>query len=130
MPDIRVLIVDDDAILRDGLRSLLERQTDITVVREASNGQEALRKMIELRPDLVLLDLLMPEMDGLEVLKHIRTDADLTEIPIIVLTAVVGKSSLTEIHHMEKVEYLLKPFTSATLLDRVRRILGNGVPFA
>ena len=123
-----ILIVDDLLTVRQPARLLLEGAG--YTVEEASNGQEALRKMIELRPDLVLLDLLMPEMDGLEVLKHIRTDADLTEIPIIVLTAVVGKSSLTEIHHMEKVEYLLKPFTSATLLDRVRRILGNGVPFA
>jgi CheY-like chemotaxis protein len=119
-----ILVVDDMLTVRQPARLLLESAGYI--VEEASNGQEALRKTAALRPDLVLLDLLMPEMNGLEVLKRIRADKRLIDMPIIVLTAVVGKSSLIEIHQMEKVEYLLKPFTSATLLDRVRRILGNG----
>lgn len=70
-PEIRVLIVDDHAILRDGIRSLLERQEDIRVVGEAANGREALALTGDLRPDVVLMDVAMPEMNGLEATRRI-----------------------------------------------------------
>jgi DNA-binding NarL/FixJ family response regulator len=72
MPEIRVLVVDDHAILRDGIRSLLERQEGITVVGEASNGREALEQVSVNLPDLVLMDVAMPEMNGLEATRLIK----------------------------------------------------------
>jgi DNA-binding NarL/FixJ family response regulator len=84
MPDIRVLIVDDHAILRDGIRSLLERQEDITVVGEASNGQEALVRVDEFQPDIVLMDVAMPVMDGLEATRRLKEAHP--EIKVLILT--------------------------------------------
>lgn len=72
MPEIRVLVVDDHAILRDGIRSLLARQEGITVVGEAGNGREALEQVSEKLPDLVLMDVAMPEMNGLEATRLIK----------------------------------------------------------
>jgi two-component system response regulator NreC len=72
MPEIRVVVVDDHAILRDGICSLLERQDDILVVAEAENGRQALDRVAELLPDIVLMDIAMPEMSGLEATRRIH----------------------------------------------------------
>lgn len=72
MHDIRVIVVDDHAILRDGICSLLERQDDIFVVAEAENGWQAIEKVGELLPDIVLMDIAMPEMSGIEATRRIH----------------------------------------------------------
>jgi DNA-binding NarL/FixJ family response regulator len=84
MPEIRVLIVDDHAILRDGIRSLLERQENIRVVGEASNGREAIDRVQELSPDLVLMDVAMPEMNGLEATIQIKSR--FPQVRVLILT--------------------------------------------
>lgn len=78
----RVLIADDHTILREGLRKLLEEQGDMSIVGEASNGNECMAMLAELRPDLLLLDLDMPEKDGLAVLE----EANVGSAQVIVLT--------------------------------------------
>src|SRR3989304_616614 len=72
MKKIRVLIVDDHTLVRDGVRSLLGLSTDIEVIGEATNGREALAKIKRLAPDVVLMDLAMPVMNGLEATRRIR----------------------------------------------------------
>ena len=72
MAEIRVLVVDDHAILRDGIRSLLERQNDINVVGEATNGHEAMAYVSDYMPDIVLMDIAMPGMDGIEATHQIK----------------------------------------------------------
>ena len=74
-PPIRILIVDDHAILREGIRSLLERQEGIEVVGEAANGEEALERAALLEPDVVLMDVAMPVMDGLEATRRLLSVA-------------------------------------------------------
>ena len=71
MPDIRVLLVDDHPIVRSGIRNLLDPAPGITVIAEAPNGAEALQKIKDLKPDVVLLDMKLPDMSGIEVIKQI-----------------------------------------------------------
>lgn len=128
MPAKTILIVDDLVTLRQSVRVMLERQG--YSVEEASDGYEGLQKIAELRPDLVLLDLMMPGMNGAEVLKHIEADTKLQDTPIIVLTAVADTWQMRKYIEMGAADYLLKPFTISTLLDRVRRALGEDEPGA
>lgn len=83
MDKIRVVIADDHEMLREGLRSLLAEQGDISVVGEAADGASAIERVAELRPDVVLLDYAMPEMDGLEALPHIREKSPDTRVLIL-----------------------------------------------
>jgi DNA-binding NarL/FixJ family response regulator len=81
---IRVLIVDDHPVVREGIGSMLKKETDFRVVGEASNGLEAMEKARELSPDVVLMDLRMPKMDGVEAISRIR--AEKPDIKFIILT--------------------------------------------
>ena len=85
MRKIRVLLADDHTIVRKGLRSLLDGQAEIEVVGEAEDGREAVEKAQQLLPDVVLLDLEMPEMDGVEVLDHLRRES--LDARVVVFTA-------------------------------------------
>jgi two-component system phosphate regulon response regulator PhoB len=118
-----ILVVDDLFTVRQPLRILLERQG--YVVKEAGDGHEALQKIAESRPDLVLLDLMMPVMSGDEVLEHVKTDAMLQDIPIVLLTAVAAEWQMSKYIEMGATDYVLKPFTSAALLERVRRVFAE-----
>ena len=118
MPAKTILIVDDMLTLRQPARFILEREG--YRIEEAGDGREALQKIAQSYPDLVLLDLMMPTMSGVEVLRHMQADAALRDIPIIVLTAVVSEWQMSRYIRMGAVDYILKPFTAATLLDRVR----------
>ncbi len=102
---MRIVIADDHALFRDSLRSLLVAR-DIDVVGEARNGKEAIELAWKLKPDVVLMDLMMPEMDGLEATK--RLAAELPEVKVIVLTASDDESNLFEAIKAGAKGYLLK----------------------
>lgn len=121
-----ILVVDDLFTLRQLVRHFLEREG--YAVEEAHDGREALQKIAQSRPDLVLLDLMMPFMNGIQVLEQIQADAALRDIPILILTAVADKSQVVRYAHSETVDYLLKPFTRVTLLSRVGCALGEERP--
>src|SRR5690242_6021544 len=82
---ITVLIIDDHQVVREGVRNFLQRLRDITVVGEAGSGQEGLRLASELAPDVVLMDLVMPEMDGVETTRRLKQTSPRTQV--IVLTS-------------------------------------------
>ncbi|GAA3473585.1 response regulator transcription factor [Nonomuraea roseola] len=83
---IRVLLADDQTLVRAGFRSILSDEDDLDVVGEAANGREAVSKARELRPDVVLMDIRMPELDGLEASRQIAADPRLTGTRVVILT--------------------------------------------
>lgn len=116
---ITVLIIDDHQLVREGIRNFLQRQSDITVVGEAGSGQEGLRLVGELVPDVVLMDLVMPEMDGIETtrrLKRISPDSQ-----VIVLTSFDDDQHILPAIRAGALSYILKDVGTAALADAVRK---------
>jgi two-component system, NarL family, response regulator LiaR len=120
---IRVLITDDHGVVRQGLKMFLSLDSDIEVVGEAENGEEAVAMARELDPDVVLMDLLMPVMDGIEATKAIRSELPDTEV--IALTSVLEDASVTGAVRAGAIGYLLKD-THAEELHRAIRGAAEG----
>lgn len=121
---LRTLIVDDEPVARQVLREGLESIGDVEVIGEADNGPAALEQIAERRPDLVLLDLQMPEMGGLEVASKIRRG---THVPVIVIVTAYDKYAL-DAFEAGAIDYLLKPIGEERLaqaIERARRISGR-----
>jgi DNA-binding NarL/FixJ family response regulator len=121
---IRVLIVDDQALVRAGFRVLLETASDIEVVGEAENGEEAVARAEELRPDVILMDIRMPQVDGLEATRRIlaaRAEGDETVRPhVLVLTTFDADEYVYEALKLGASGFLLKDTDPAQLVDGVR----------
>lgn len=122
---IRVLVVDDHQVVREGIRLVLESQPDIQVVGEAGNGGEALAKAGQLQPDLVLLDLAMPGMGGLEATRLIKTQHP--EVQVLILTMQEGEEYFFKALEAGASGYLLKGASAADLVAGVRAVHGGGV---
>jgi DNA-binding response OmpR family regulator len=118
MRGAKVLVVDDDPDIRQLVRELLERAG--YQVSQASDGRDGLRALYETRPDLVLLDVNMPELDGWETLARIR---DLSEAPVIMLTARTGELEKVRGLKAGADDYVTKPFGRQELLARVEALL-------
>jgi NarL family two-component system response regulator LiaR len=114
---IRVLIADDHGVVRQGLRYLLEKQPDLEVVGEAGDGAEAVRLAEELRPDVVLLDLLMPVMDGVEALAEIGR---LPEVRVVVLSSSHEDAQILPAIRAGALSYLLKDIAPQKVVAAVR----------
>jgi DNA-binding NarL/FixJ family response regulator len=115
---IRVLIVDDHAVVREGLRTFLELQDGIDVVGEASNGTEALEQARRLQPDVVLMDLVMPGLDGVGAMRQLRERSP--EIRVIVLTSFLDDDRLLPAIQAGAAGYLLKDVEPTELAQAVR----------
>jgi DNA-binding NarL/FixJ family response regulator len=120
---IRVLITDDHGVVRQGLRMYLGLDPDLEVVGEAANGEEALRMARELGPDVVLMDLLMPVMDGIVATGMIR--AELPDVEVIALTSVLEDASVSGAVRAGAIGYLLKN-TEADDLGRAIKAAADG----
>lgn len=114
---IRVLIVDDHSVVRQGLKMFLGLDPDLEIVGEAANGAEALRLAGELQPDVVLMDLLMPVMDGITAIGHIRQQHP--DVEVIALTSVLEDASVVSAVKAGAIGYLLKNTES----DALRRAI-------
>ncbi len=117
--NIRTLIVDDEPLARERLRTLLEDEHDVEVVGECSNGVEAVADILETTPDLVLLDIEMPELDGFSVLERVRQATD--QLPSVVFITAYHKYAIRAFE-MHALDYLLKPFEVERLRQSVSRV--------
>jgi two-component system, NarL family, nitrate/nitrite response regulator NarL len=117
---VRILVADDHAIFRDGLRKLLEGADDVQIVGEASNGVECTKMLAKLKPDILLLDLRMPEKDGLGVLEEVNFDSLPTRV--IVLTAAEDDRDVVRAMRLGARGVVLKQSASDLLLKSIRKV--------
>jgi DNA-binding NarL/FixJ family response regulator len=118
--EIRILTVDDHPILRQGIAALIQDESDMTLVAEAANGREAIQQFRTHQPDVTLMDLQMPEMNGLDALIAIR--GEFPEARIIVLTTYTGDVQATRALKAGARAYLLKNSLHKELLDTIRAV--------
>jgi DNA-binding NarL/FixJ family response regulator len=116
---IRLLIADDHALVRSGLRSMLQREPGVEIVGEACNGREAVELCCSLRPDLVLMDVRMPEMDGLEATRAIKHQRP--EIGVLMVTMHENRDYMLEATKAGAAGYVLKDAPRNELISAVRR---------
>lgn len=121
---IRVVLVDDHAILRDGVRSLLSLHSDIQVVGEAANGQEGLELAARLNPDVVVMDVAMPVMDGLEATRLLKRDHP--AIRVLILTQHDNREYVFSLLQSGAAGYVLKKAGGAELVSAIRGVFRDG----
>lgn len=120
MAEIRIVLADDHAILRDGLRSLIDRQRDMTVVGEAADTASAVVRCAEMAPDVAVLDLAMPGGGGLDALRRLRQECPRTRV--LVLTMHDDASHLRAVLDAGAAGYLVKRSAATDLLDAIREV--------
>lgn len=121
---VRVLITDDHSVVRQGLRMFLDLDPEIEVAGEAANGEEALRLTRELKPDVVLMDLVMPGMDGIAATEAIKAESP--EVEVLALTSVLEDASVSGAVKAGAMGYLLKNNTEAAELCEAIKAAANG----
>lgn len=123
---IRLLLVDDHPIVRSGLRTFLELQPDMTVVGEAASGEQALALTRRLEPDIVLLDLVLPGMSGVDVVRRLRTDHP--AVKVVALTSFAGQDLVLPAVRAGVAGYLLKDGGADDLAGALRAVHAGGSP--
>ncbi len=117
----RILLVDDEPDIVETVSFMLQsRNYQVSV---ASGGQEGIEKAKEEHPDLVLLDIMMPDIDGYDVCMKLKADADTKDIPIIMLTAKGESEAVLKSHSLGADDYVVKPFSLPTLLSKLKKFL-------
>ena len=120
MDEIKVLIADDHTVVRKGIRALLETEPGITVVGEAADGEDAIHKALALKPDVILMDLVMPKLDGVQAIKELREK--LPEIKVLVLTSFAEDRRIVAAIEAGALGYLLKDSSPEDLVRAIREV--------
>lgn len=128
MSTVRVLVADDHTIIRSGLRHLLEREADIEVVGEAADGREALELAEQMRPDLVMLDITMPKLNGIEVSRQIA--AKFPKMSVIILSMHADEGYVLKSLKAGARGYLLKDSAESDIINAVRAVSGGKAYFS
>lgn len=118
---VKVLLADDHTLIRDGLKKILESESDISVIGEAANGAEAIQMVKDLRPDLMLIDIRMPVMDGLEAINTLRQEQNL-RTRMLVLSMYAQEDYILESAKAGASGYILKDASREELLTAIRTI--------
>src|SRR6201998_2290924 len=122
---VRLVIADDHPIFRDGLRRLLEAESDLKVLGEASDGAEAVKLARQLKPDILLLDLAMPKHPGLEALRELSMPANAAPVRVILLTAAAEKSQIVEALQLGARGVVLKDSATQLLLKAIQTVIAG-----
>ncbi len=118
----KILIVEDDTFLRNLISQKLQKENFQVV--EAIDGEEGFKKIKEEKPDLVLLDLILPEMDGFEVLRKMKEDPLLSSIPVIILSNLGQREDVERGMNLGAVDYLIKAhFTPGEIIEKIKNVL-------
>jgi two-component system, chemotaxis family, chemotaxis protein CheY len=120
-PNMKILVVDDMTTMRRIVKNIL-KQLGFANVEEAENGQEALQKLRAERFDFVVSDWNMPVMTGIDMLRAIRADAQLKDIPVLMVTAEAQQANLVEAIQAGVSNYIVKPFTAETMQEKLLKI--------
>ena len=120
MNKIRVIIADDHALFREGTRSLIDHEKDMEVVGEASDGDESIKLVNKLRPHVVLMDIAMPRVNGIEATKRIK--ADFSATAVLILTAYDNDQYITALLEAGAAGYLLKNVSGSDLVNAIRAV--------
>lgn len=120
MGKIKILIADDHAVVREGTRRVLEQEPDLEVVGEAGDGEEAVELATDLKPDVAIIDISMPKMDGIEATKRIK--AICPSVNVLILTAYDDDQFIFSLLEAGAAGYLLKTVRSRELVDAVRAV--------
>lgn len=123
-PNMRFLVVDDFATMRRIIRNLL-KELGFANVEEAEDGNSALQKLRASRFEFVVTDWNMPNMTGIELLRHIRSDASLKHLPVLMVTAEAKKENIIEAAQSGASGYVVKPFTAVTLDEKLKKIFAT-----
>ncbi|HAH20773.1 MAG: hypothetical protein A2Y00_02780 [Omnitrophica WOR_2 bacterium GWF2_43_52] len=117
----KILVVDDE----ENIRKLIETRLKANQynVITASNGAEALEKAESEAPDLILLDIMMPELDGLEVLRKLKSKFETSSIPVIMLTGKMDTGTILSAQDLEAKDYIIKPFEPQELLNLIKKYI-------
>jgi DNA-binding NarL/FixJ family response regulator len=126
MDKIKVLIADDHSMVRQGLKQILELESDITVIAQAANGEEAIKLTRECKPDIVLMDINMPGINGLQAIKELKEGK--TTSKVIVLTIHQDREYLFKTLQMGAEGYVLKDAEPSVLIEAIRSVF-NGSSF-
>ena len=124
----KILVVEDDNSLSMLLRLIMKFQQEEWLLSSAANGLEALSQVEKFQPDLVLLDIMMPEMDGLEFARRVRADERWADMTIVVLSALSDPNTKRKAREIGVQEYWTKPISPDELQEGLQRVLGADLP--
>lgn len=125
MKKLRIVLADDHKVVREGLLLLIGSQPDMQVVAEADNGREALKKARELKPDVVVMDLSMPELNGLQATEQLKAEAP--QVRVVALTVHEDESYLRQLCRAGAAGYVLKRSAGAELIQAIRVVAAGGL---
>lgn len=120
MDKIRILVADDHGVVREGTRRILEQEEDLSVVAEAADGEEAVRLATHFKPDVVVMDIAMPKMDGIEATKRIKELCP--QIAVLIFSAYDDEQFILRVLEAGAAGYLLKSIRSRELIDAIRAV--------
>lgn len=127
MKKIRVLLADDHKVLRDGLKLLINNHSEMEVVGEAANGKEVLQQVAQLKPDVIVMDLSMPQLNGLQTTEKLK--AEYTNIRVVALTVHEDESYFRQLCRAGAAGYVLKRSAGEELIQAIQTVVGGGFYF-